>query len=53
MMIRVLFVFFCFLLFYWILGYYQERLTNTLIPVIHLFVARGSRTKNHGEENDL
>ena len=34
MMIRVLFVFFCFLLFYWILGYYRERLTNTLIPVI-------------------
>ena len=34
MMIRTFFVFFCFLLFYWILGYYRERLTNTLIPVI-------------------
>ena len=34
MMVRMFFVFFCFLLFYWLLGYYSERLTNTLIPVI-------------------
>ncbi len=34
MLVQTLFVFFSFLLFFWILGYYRERLTNTLIPVI-------------------
>jgi hypothetical protein len=32
-----LFVFLCFLTFYWVLGFYEERLTNTLIPIIVCF----------------
>ncbi|HEY4154806.1 MAG TPA: hypothetical protein VGM24_05255, partial [Puia sp.] len=29
-----LFVFGCFFCFQWLLGFYEERLTNTLIPVM-------------------
>jgi hypothetical protein len=45
MMARVFFVFICFLLFYWLLGYYRERFTNTLIPIIVCFwiVALGQK----------
>jgi hypothetical protein len=32
-----LFVFSCFFLFYWLLGSYEERLSNTLIPLIVCF----------------
>ena len=37
----VLFIIFYFFLFYWLLGFYEARLTNTLIPLIVCFWLAG------------
>jgi hypothetical protein len=34
---NTVFIFGCFFLFYWLLGFYDERLTNTLIPIFICF----------------